>query len=802
MAEPFGYALTRKLATGASAEVFLAKEEATGQEVVVKLLRPDLSADSELAQRFLDEARICRQLSHPNVVKHLAEGRGPDGRLFQVTEYLDGEDLKTHLRGSPPLSEADLVRLALPLCAAVDHLHEHGILHRDLKPDNVVLVGGLQAFRPKLIDFGSAWSEENLFKTAHGAMVATPEYAAPECIRGALATPAADLYALGVLMYECLVGAPPFTGADVQEVLRLHLEAAPPVDLGEGALAAVIRRCLEKRPEDRFRTAGEVALALLPSEPPRAGESGQLALPDATAQDRVMTPPARRPRPSTPPRLGMTLSAGTPEGAIRLEAAVRPGLPSAGYQLAPPPADTAVRPRRVLGSYELLELLGEGGMGRVWRARHVKLGRQVALKVLRPELARDRSVVDRFFQEARSVNQINHQHIVEISDFVEEPSDSREHSVYCVMELLPGQSLAQLLERETLDVRRTVFIAQQLCEALGAAHDVGVVHRDLKPDNIFLTERAGTSDFVKVLDFGVAKLLQDPSMTPLAQSAQGMILGTPLYMSPEQASGETVDRRADLYAVGTLLYEMLAGHLPFIEASFAKLVVTLNQQPPPPLPPLTRAGEAIPEGLQQVVERCLAKAPEDRYQTMAQLRAALEPYGPAAPLLPAPKAQPPRPRRRPWLALGAAAAVALLAALLAVDGAEQPSVPPDRKALAPGPALSAPKPLPVAAPAQKVTLQVRSTPPGARVVRLDSGEVLGVTPLSATVPRLEQDVALRLELGGYAPEERTVALSAPFSLEVALVSAELPVAPLPPPPRPKTKKKEVSRDAVLDPYAR
>jgi eukaryotic-like serine/threonine-protein kinase len=290
------------------------------------------------------------------------------------------------------------------------------------------------------------------------------------------------------------------------------------------------------------------------------------------------------------------------------------GLRSAGGSTV---VDRGLQEGEVLGSYQLERLLGEGSMGQVFQARHVRLGRQVALKVLRPAFAHDGSFVQRFFQEARAVNQINHEHIVEIFDFVEDAS--RGH-VYCVMELLRGQCLSALLKEEQLSVARIRRIAVQVCAALGAAHQLGVVHRDVKPDNLFVIHKGGQADFVKVLDFGVAKVL---TAEGTSGTLDGTIIGTPTYMSPEQAAGLPVDHRADIYAVGTVLYEMLGGRPPFQAPNFGQLVVKIITEPPPPLPPLTPSGEPVPQALVQLTLRCLAKEPEDRPQQLAEVITAL-----------------------------------------------------------------------------------------------------------------------------------------------------------------------------------
>ena len=191
------------------------------------------------------------------------------------------------------------------------------------------------------------------------------------------------------------------------------------------------------------------------------------------------------------------------------------------------------------------------------------------------------------------------------------------------MEMLEGQSLTELLARERPGVARAVGIVRQVCDALQAAHDVGVIHRDVKPDNLFVLERDGR-DFVKVLDFGVAKLVAPLGDVPMTTTVEGTIVGTPAYMAPEQATGGNADARTDLYSVGVVLYELLAGHPPFQAPAFGQLVAQVLSSPPPPLPACARNGERIPGALGAVVRRCLAKNPDDRYPSLRALARALE----------------------------------------------------------------------------------------------------------------------------------------------------------------------------------
>ncbi len=299
---------------------------------------------------------------------------------------------------------------------------------------------------------------------------------------------------------------------------------------------------------------------------------------------------------------------------------------SGGVVVAPasaPPRRSGIA-LRTLGPWELEKLLGEGAMGQVFLARHTLLGRQAAIKVLRPEQYQREDLIQRFFQEARSVNQINHEHIVEISDFGQElGADGHPVAVYFVMELLQGQTLTERIAQRPLSIERSLHVIRQLASALAAAHRLGVVHRDVKTDNVFLITRQGDAEYVKVLDFGVAKLTQPTHAAPTVSTMDGAIIGTPTSMSPEQASGAPVDQRADIYAVGVLLYLMLSGRLPIDADNFGKLIALLLTKPPDPLPAKNPLGEPISPALAAVVMRCLEKDPAKRPQSMDALIASL-----------------------------------------------------------------------------------------------------------------------------------------------------------------------------------
>ena len=270
-----------------------------------------------------------------------------------------------------------------------------------------------------------------------------------------------------------------------------------------------------------------------------------------------------------------------------------------------------------VGNYQVLQKIGSGAMGNVFLAHHPVIGKRVALKVIHPELASNEEMIARFFNEARAVTQIGHENIVDVQDFGQTPDGDS----FIVMELLEGFSLGDKLKHEgALSIPRATHIALQLADGLSAAHARGIIHRDLKPDNIFLIPRGGDPDFVKILDFGLAKL-SGPSQAMSHQTKTGSLLGTPHYMAPEQAENvKKVDHRADVYSLGCILFQMLTGRVPFPGEGFGEVLVR-HVREPPPLP--SRLNPAVPPALEKIVLHALAKKPDFRFASMDEFRAAL-----------------------------------------------------------------------------------------------------------------------------------------------------------------------------------
>ncbi len=263
--------------------------------------------------------------------------------------------------------------------------------------------------------------------------------------------------------------------------------------------------------------------------------------------------------------------------------------------------------------YRVLRRLGEGGMGAVYLAEHVVIEKKLVLKVLAPELTRRQDLVARFLQEARSASRIGHENVIDISDF----GQSTEGYVYIAMEYLEGKDLGEVVRSEgPLPWPRVQSILVQICRALRAAHDKGIVHRDMKPENIFLIHREGRPEFVKILDFGIAKVMGvDPNGPRLTRT--GMIFGTPEYMSPEQAEGKEADHRVDVYAVGCIAYHLMTGHTPFIAENFMALLTKHLMEDPVP-PSVRRPDLAISPEMDAMVLKALEKDRDRRYQNMGE----------------------------------------------------------------------------------------------------------------------------------------------------------------------------------------
>ena len=274
---------------------------------------------------------------------------------------------------------------------------------------------------------------------------------------------------------------------------------------------------------------------------------------------------------------------------------------------------------RSIGNYLIKAKIGEGGMGAVYLGEHPLIGKRVAVKVLLDDLVSKEEIITRFFIEARSVNDIGHANIVDIIDYGKTTGPGNSEVVYFIMEYLEGESIAARLRRTGFDFREASHIITQCCSALSASHKKAIVHRDLKPENIFLCHRGGDPNFVKILDFGIAKLIGDQANS--AKTRTGLVIGTPAYMSPEQCEGRgNMDARSDIYSLGIVLYELLTGRVPFSGDGFGEVLVAhLTRTPERP----SALNPKIPPALEAIVLHALEKDREKRFHSMDDFAAAI-----------------------------------------------------------------------------------------------------------------------------------------------------------------------------------
>ena len=449
---------------------------------------------------------------------------------------------------------------------------------------------------------------------------------------------------------------------------------------------------------------------------------------------------------------------------------------------------------RVLGTYRLVGLLGEGGMGNIYIGAHTRLDRYVAIKILRPELARRHENIARFFDEARSINGLAHPNIIESIDMVDDPVDG----AYCVLELLRGPSLKQRLADGALPAGVAIHIAVQIADALSAVHAQGIVHRDLKPENLILIERDDDPHVVKLIDFGVAQMSN--------ASSDGAPYGTAAYMAPEQAAGERVDGRADIYALGVLLFEMVTGLHPFPSATDHEYTIRHAHDDVPRVSAYARV--TISPLLDRIVETCLAKQPDHRFATAAEVVSALHAIH---------SDERERARGRKWAWAAAAvvvAAAAGVAALVLPDtwqaGATPPQVaasPPSRATPAPTTPPAPPPPAEVAAPApakpKEIDLGFESQPPGASVLRRGESVPLCTTPCTTPILRSDRTMHVQIVLDGYKPFETEVTASAPTIVTATLEPLRVARATKRPAARPRPEpatKKPMQREGVVNPF--
>ena len=664
-----GYVLVKPLARGGMGALYLAVHGQRGLEklCVVKTALPHLAGKSYV-QRFKDEAKVVVRLSHGNLVGVFDAGQ-VHGEIYLAMEFVEGKDLRA------VWNRCAQKGIAFPLPVAAHIVKElmrglayaHGfeglrLVHRDVSPPNVLLSYSGEV---KLTDFGLATSTLKLEKTAPGVIFGKVSYMAPEQARAETLDGRSDIYSAGVILWELLTGRQlfaagarsPGTPGQEQEDLLERVRHPQIVSPSKRAIRVppeldeITMKALAVRPEDRYQTGEELrsdlAAFLAKTAPAMDGHqvahfmrelfgdimlrereerqtltASAIALLDATGEGQQGSAPspdareARADRADTAP-LGRRGKPDVPQEGGR---ASEEGSRMVGALLA--------------GRYQIKRLRGEGGMGRVYEAEHIEIGKRVAVKVLHPAYSRTPDLVERFRREARAASRIEHPNVVNVTDF----GTTAEGSLFFVMEYIEGIELGLLIHREgPLAINYALRITEQMCAALQAAHDAGVIHRDLKPENILLVGPANATrtpnghgaqpgaesvaaapDLVKVLDFGIAKSdeIDDSPRVGKRLTRPGVAMGTPEYMAPEQAAGFPADPRSDIYAVGSILYEMLTGLPPYDGENVMEILHKKANEPPCPILELR---PDVPAPVVALVDRAMARDPGQRPQSMAEL---------------------------------------------------------------------------------------------------------------------------------------------------------------------------------------
>jgi serine/threonine protein kinase len=611
--------LLKHLARGGMGEVYLATSggiEGAERPCVVKIIRREHVEDRSFLARFFDEARIQAQLQHPGVAQIFEASTDGTSKPYVVMEYVEGRNLGEVRHRSTQLGTRvawpDVVALGVALTEALAHVHERtdaagrplDIVHRDLSPQNVMVSYGGDV---KLIDFGTARGENRRCHTVAGVVFAKPGYVAPEVANNNPGGAAADLYAIGIMLWELLAGRRFLAGEPSEHLAKVASGERRPTPISQlteapAELDSILGMLTAYKIADRYQSAREAMtdlVTLLKGAPSSAdGERGVRARIARLVQRLYPAEPARS-------RVEFA----------RLVAAARK-TPAATATPAESPEPAVVGDASMLPGtrYELGRELGRGAMGTVVEGRHVDLGRRVAIKLLAADGSESTELFDRFRAEARAVAGLRHDNLVTLYDF----GVATDRRPFYAMELLEGETLDRYLEREKgMDWREAAGLGIQACRALEAAHGAGVVHRDIKPANLFIT----SDGVLKLLDFGIAKPTK-PGAVIEGDPEAIKVFGTPEYMAPEQDEG-SADERSDLYSLGCVLYELLTGCLPVIAESTIGLIADKKTQDPES--PRRRApARGIPKMLDKTIQRCLSREPENRYQSAGELRDALE----------------------------------------------------------------------------------------------------------------------------------------------------------------------------------
>jgi serine/threonine-protein kinase len=591
------YEVLELVGRGGMGAVYRARHVLLQEERAIKVVSRKPADDREFTERFIREARVLARLKDEHLVR-LYEFWEDHGQLFMALEFLRGESVAQRLKARKRLGLAEAVTIARDAARGLKAAHEQNVVHRDISPDNLQLVrgkGGVEIV--KVMDFGIAKAlEEASAELTANMFLGKLEYASPEQCgygleKGEVIDWRSDIYSLGVTLFKMVTGSLPFTAATPQGYLFKHAAEAPPPpsavapDAGLPVeLDRLVLKALAKRRSERQQSMADLIEELdrIPTAPGSGREAPTVAWqrPEPTA----------KPGPTSPSPSGRTPGTGIARtGALRI-------------------GDSFAR------KYVIKSLLGEGGMGVVYRAVDTILDEPVALKVISERLVGGQDSVERMKREVVLARRVSHPNVCRIYDI----GESEAGIPYVSMEYVDGRPLGDLIaEAGPLSARAGLPLVRQVLDALAAAHNVNVIHRDLKPDNIMVTKDGRAV----IMDFGLS-LSEDSRRVTQA----GSVIGTPHYMAPEQVRGGNVDPRADLYAMGVILFRMFTGRLPFSGGLVEILRGHLETPPPRP----TQFNPEIPAALEQIILTALEKEPARRFTSAEAFLQALDPIEPAA----------------------------------------------------------------------------------------------------------------------------------------------------------------------------
>ena len=614
------YKIIDRIGEGSMGVVYLAEDTHLGRKVALKFVANALSGSSDEIARFHQEARAAAHLNHPNIctVHELGEA---EGRAYIAMEYVEGVTLEDHMQ-QREFHEADVLKWLTQMAEGLHVAHEAGVIHRDMKPANIMIsTGGLV----KIMDFGIARlmeSDANLTKP--NSMLGTALYMSPEQARGEEVSRQTDIWSIGVILYEMATGKPPFAGAYREAVLYsvLHTEPPAPSSINpkiSADLERVILQCLQRDLSERYSSL-DVLLDDLRSQKVEANGMGQGV---GRVDDHI-------------DKEASSENIEVEQSALETDPALNASLSLEGEE-------------KLIGPYQILRKIGGGGMGTVYLASHKdKPYRQnVALKVLKRGMDTD-EILTRFRSERQILAALNHPNIAQLFDGGM-TSDGRPYFAMNYIE--EGKTIEEYCDWHKLTVQDRLRLFRSVCNAVQYAHQNLIVHRDLKPGNI-LIDKEGT---VQLLDFGIAKIL-NPNLFQhsIAITREDVRLMTIEYAAPEQILGEAVTTATDVYSLGVILYRLLSGHSPYDVSQSSIAVIKMICEVDPSKPstivrrtetgstkgmtitqedigkaratPIRKLSQQLNGDLDNIILKALQKNPHRRYVSVVQFAEDIDRY--------------------------------------------------------------------------------------------------------------------------------------------------------------------------------